>query len=176
MTEFPYLWSINAPRIANLNRASRPFVCQLHFLEEVRGGAAPQGWDHKIPNNSRPISLLPLLFKVTEKIASNQFNDFLTQLGNLTCHQSRNRKHSYHSTETLSLLVTGHIFKAMNKKEKTATVLITRHLIAYVMGHSFLSCKGWVRQVKCQSDLKATFNTDRMQSTWLGINYLTLRS
>ena len=29
-----------------------------------------------------------------------------------------------HSTETLSPLVTGHIFKAMNKKEKTAMVLI----------------------------------------------------
>ena len=33
-----------------------------------------------------------------------------------------NRK--YHSTETLSLLVTGHIFKAMDKKEITAMVLI----------------------------------------------------
>ena len=52
----------------------------------------------------------------------NQFNDFLTQQGNLTCHQSGNRK--YHSTETLSLLVTGHIFKAMDKKEITAMVLI----------------------------------------------------
>ena len=37
----------------------------------------------------------------------NQFNDFLTQQGNLTCHQSGNRK--YHSTETLSLVVTGRI-------------------------------------------------------------------
>ena len=54
----------------------------------------------------------------------NQFNDFLTQQGNLTCHQSGNRK--YHSTETLSLLVTGHIFKAMDKKEITAMVLIDR--------------------------------------------------
>ena len=54
----------------------------------------------------------------------NQFNDFLTQQGNLTCHQSGNLK--YHSTETLSLLVTGHIFKAMDKKEITAMVLIDR--------------------------------------------------
>ena len=52
----------------------------------------------------------------------NQFNDFLNQQGNLTCHQSGNRK--YHSTETPSLLVTGHIFKAMDKKEITAMVLI----------------------------------------------------
>ena len=54
----------------------------------------------------------------------NQFNDFLTQQGNLTCPQSGNRK--CHSTETLSLLVTGHIFKATDKKEITAMVLIDR--------------------------------------------------
>ena len=70
--------------------------------------------DHEIPNNNRPISLLPVLFKVTENIALNQFNDFLTQQGNLTCHQSGNRK--YHSTETLSLLVTGHICKALDNE------------------------------------------------------------
>ena len=52
----------------------------------------------------------------------NKFNDFLTQQVNLTCHESGNRK--YHSTETLSLLVTGHIFKTMDKKEITAMVLI----------------------------------------------------
>ena len=70
--------------------------------------------DHEIPNNNRPISLLPVLSKVTKKIALNQSYDFLTQQGNLTCHQSGNRK--YHSTETLSLLVTGHIFKTMDKE------------------------------------------------------------
>ena len=73
-------------------------------------------------DNDRPFSLLPVLSKLTEKIDLSQFNDFLTQQGNLTCHQSGNRK--YHSTETLSLLVTGHIFKAMDKKEITAMVLI----------------------------------------------------
>ena len=78
--------------------------------------------DQEIRNNNRPISLLPVLSKLTEKIALSQFNDFLTQQGNLTCHQIGNFK--YHSNETLSLLVTGHIFKAIDKKEKTATVLI----------------------------------------------------
>ena len=57
-----------------------------------------------------------------------------------------------------SLLVTGHIFKAMDKKEITATVLIdlVRHLVAYVIGHSFLSCKGWVCKVMRRSGLRAT--------------------
>ena len=76
--------------------------------------------DHEIPSNNRPISLLPVLSKVTEKIALNQFTEYLTQQGNLTCHQSGNRK--FYSTETLSLLVTGH--KVMDKKEITAMVLI----------------------------------------------------
>ena len=77
--------------------------------------------DHEIPSNNCPISLLPALSKVTEKITLNQFTEYLTQQGNLTCHQSGNRK--FHSTETLSLLVTGHIYKAMDKKI-TAMVLI----------------------------------------------------
>ena len=59
---------------------------------------------------------------MTEKIALKQFNDFLTQQGNLTCHQSENRKYQY--TENLSLLVTGHIFKAMDRKEITSMLLI----------------------------------------------------
>ena len=42
------------------------------------------------------------------------------------------------------------------------------------MEHSFLSWKGWVHQVKHQSGLKATFNTDHMQSTWLGISHSEL--
>ena len=60
----------------------------------------PKTGDHKIPNNDRPISLLPILSKVTEKSALNQFNGFLTQLGNLTCYQSRNRKHHYRNPES----------------------------------------------------------------------------
>ena len=65
---------------------------------------------------------------MTDKIALNQFNDFLTQQGNLTCRLSGNRNYMYHSTETPSLLVTGHIFKAIAKKEITAMVLIDLHV------------------------------------------------
>ena len=60
----------------------------------------PKTGDHKIPNNDHPISLLPVLSKVTEKSALNQFNGFLTQLGNLTYYQSRNRKHHYQNPES----------------------------------------------------------------------------
>ena len=78
--------------------------------------------DHEVPNNNRPISLLPVLSKVAEKIALIQFNDFLTKQDKLTQHQSGNRKN--HSTETLSLLVADHIFRAIDQQQLTAMVLI----------------------------------------------------
>ena len=77
--------------------------------------------DHEVPNNNRPILLLPVLSKVAEKIALIQFNDFLTKQEKLTQHQSGNRKNP--STETLSLLVTDHIFRAVDQQQLTAIVL-----------------------------------------------------
>ena len=78
--------------------------------------------DHEVPNNNRPISLLPVLFKVAERISLGQFNNYLTYKSRLTCHQSGNQMHQ--STETLSLLVSDHIFSAMDKKQITVMVLI----------------------------------------------------
>ena len=51
-----------------------------------------------------------------------QFNDYLITHDRLTLHQSGNR--SLHSTETLSLLVTDGIFRAMDCGQITAMVLI----------------------------------------------------
>ena len=59
--------------------------------------------DHEVPNNNRPISLLPVFSKVVERIALCQFNNYLIKNNCLTSHQSGNRK--FHSTGTLSLLV-----------------------------------------------------------------------
>ena len=70
--------------------------------------------DSEIPNNDSPISLLPVLSKVTE-ISLNQFNDFLTQQGNLTCHQSENSK--CHFTDTLNLLATADISKQWTRRK-----------------------------------------------------------
>ena len=78
--------------------------------------------DHEVPNNNRSISLLPLLFKVAKRISLGQFNNYLTHKSRLTCHQSGNQMHQ--STETSSLLVSDHIFSAMDKKQITVMVLI----------------------------------------------------
>ena len=66
--------------------------------------------DHEVPDNNRPISLLPILSKVAEKIALIQFSDLLTKQDKLTRRQSGNRKNR--STETLILLVTS-LFQAL---------------------------------------------------------------
>jgi len=59
---------------------------------------------------------------VAEKIALIQFNDFLTKQDKLTQHKSGNCKN--HSAETLHLLVTDHIFRALDQQQLTAMVLI----------------------------------------------------
>ena len=80
--------------------------------------------DHEVANNNRPVSLLPVLSKVAERIVMrHQFNDYLTLHNRLTRHQSGHR--TLHSTETLSLLVTDDIFRAMDSKQITAMVLIS---------------------------------------------------
>ena len=82
----------------------------------------PKEGDHEVANNDRPVLLLLVLSKVAERIAMRQFNDYLTLHNRLTRHQSGNR--SLHSTETLSLLVTDDIFRAMDNRQITAMVLI----------------------------------------------------
>ena len=46
--------------------------------------------DHEVPNNKRPISLLPVLSKVCERAAFNQFTAYLVSKERLTSKQSGN--------------------------------------------------------------------------------------
>ena len=74
--------------------------------------------DNEIPSNNRPISLLPALSKICERVALNQFTEYLTRCNRLTNHQSGNKKS--HSTETLNIFITDTIFKAMDSRRVTA--------------------------------------------------------
>jgi hypothetical protein len=60
--------------------------------------------DHEIASNNSSLSLLVVASKVCEKIALNQFSEYLTTRRKLTPNQSGNKKH--HSTETLNIAVT----------------------------------------------------------------------
>ena len=112
--------------------------------------------DHEVQNNNRPISLLPVLSKVAERIALAQFNNYLTQKNHLTCHQSRNRKH--HSTETLSLLVSDHIFSAMVKKQITPVVLIDVNKAFNSL--CYPNYRSWALPTKLFYGSKVTLQTD----------------
>ena len=54
--------------------------------------------DHEKPNNYRPISLLPVLSKLCERIALNQLMPYLVENDRVSAHQSGNKK--WHSIET----------------------------------------------------------------------------
>ena len=119
------------------------------------------------PNNNQPISLLPVLSKVAERFALIQFNEFLTKQNKLTQHQSRNRKNR--STETLSLLVTDHIFGAIDQQQLTAMVLIDLSKAFNSICHSTLLLK--LRSLNTSRQALKWFEsylTDRKQSTRLG--------
>jgi len=58
----------------------------------------PKVGDHDIPNNNRPISLLPVLSKVCERVAHDQFTSYLLSRCRLSSKQSGNKQ--WHSTET----------------------------------------------------------------------------
>ena len=118
-------------------------------------------------NNNQPISLLPVLSKVAERFALIQFNEFLTKQNKLTQHQSRNHKNR--STETLNLLVTDHIFGAIDQQQLTAMVLIDLSKAFNSICHSTLLLK--LRRLGTSRQALKWFEsylTDRKQSTRLG--------
>ena len=63
--------------------------------------------DHEVAKNNRPISLLPVLSKVLEYAAHEQFSHFIASNNMLSVHQSGNKR--LHSTETLGILFTDHL-------------------------------------------------------------------
>ena len=74
------------------------------------------------PSCNRPISLLPTLSKVCERLAHKQFVDSLSVNNRLSTHQNGNRK--LHSTETALIYVTDELLKAMDEKAISILVLL----------------------------------------------------
>ena len=72
-----------------------------------------QSGNFEDPSNHQPISLLPILSKVSERLTTNM---------KLSKHQSGNRKR--HSTETALLHVTDDFLLAIDKSEVSVVVLL----------------------------------------------------
>ena len=74
------------------------------------------------PENTCPISLLPIMSKVCERAAHTQFMDFLDKNSEISGLQSGNRK--FHSTETALLHYTDLLLKNMDEKHISVVVLL----------------------------------------------------
>ena len=99
----------------------------------------PKEGDPKVPANNRPISLLPILSKVIERLAKKQFSDSLTSNTKLSIHQSGNKKHN--STETALVYVTDQLLKAVDEKTLSLLVLLDMSKAFDGLDHNFLlSC------------------------------------
>ena len=96
----------------------------------------PKNDDYEEAVNNRPISLLPVVSKICERVVHNQFINYLAEKERLPINQSGNRKQ--HSTETLGLFVTDYILDAMDKKQVTAMVLLDFSKAFDSIGHTIL--------------------------------------
>ena len=76
----------------------------------------------EVANENRPVSLLPALSKICERVALNQFTEYTTRRNCLCGHQSGNKKR--HLTETLNILTSDLALEAMDRKCVTALVLL----------------------------------------------------
>ena len=106
-------------RIMNNSFCSNTFAKSWKTAEAV---PVPKSGDPENPCNNRPISLLPILSKVMERLAHGQFVEYLTTNCKLAKTQSGNRK--FHSTETALLHVTDEWLKAMDDKKVSVVVLL----------------------------------------------------
>ena len=106
-------------RIMNNSFCSNTFAKSWKTAEVV---PVPKSGDPENPCNNRPISLLPILSKVMERLVHGQFVEYLTTNCKLAKTQSGNRK--FHSTETALLHVTDEWLKAMDYKKVSVVVLL----------------------------------------------------
>ena len=73
-------------------------------------------------NSNRPISLLPAASKVCERLALNQFTQFMKAKKHLTEHQSSNK--AMHWTDTMNVMMTDQMLQAMDDKKLSIVVLL----------------------------------------------------
>ena len=95
--------------------------------------------EHDLADNNRSISLLPILSKVCEKVASNQLMPYLLSHNRLAVNQSGNKQ--WHSTETSLIKTTNIILKAIDDKKLTAVVLLDMSKAFDSLDHDILFSK-----------------------------------
>ena len=95
--------------------------------------------DPDVPNNYCPISLLPIVSKITERLVHGQLMEYLITNNKLVVHQSGNRK--LHSTETALLYVTDQLPQAIISKTVSIMVLLDMSKAFNSIQHDILLSK-----------------------------------
>ena len=108
-------------RIANFSLSSGVFPQALKHASVIPL-LKKSGLDTNILSNYRPISNLPFLGKVIERVAVNQLQTYLIDNDLHVPMQSAYRK--YHSTETALLRVQNDILTALDKQKEAVLVLL----------------------------------------------------
>ena len=104
--------------------------------------------NHKEPHNNRPISLLPILSKVWERVALNQIMPYLMLNERLSTRQSGNKK--LHSTETSLIRITDAILNSIDEKKTTEFVLLDMSKAFDTINHGILEERQWRRMQLCE--------------------------
>ena len=89
-------------------------ILRSHPIALHRCGSPQWSSQTSNPENTRPISLLPMMSKVCERAANTQFMDFLDN-SKISGLQSGNRK--FYSTETTRLHYTGQLLQNTDENE-----------------------------------------------------------
>ena len=122
--------------LMNISFKSNTFA-RVWKIAEVT--CVPKDGDAGNPCNNRPISLLPVLSKVNERLVHRQFVTFLDNSNKPSQFQTGNRKH--HSTETALLSLTDDLLKAMDERKISILVLMNMWKAFDSINHDLLLVK-----------------------------------
>ena len=127
--------------------------------------------DHEEPSNNRPLSMLAVASKICEKVALQQFSNYLQRNGLLSKHQSGNRK--YHSTETLNIMISDFLLDAMDNKRLSARILLDLSKAFDSIIHSILLQKLSLVVADKTTKWFESYLTDRTQVVRIGTSTST---
>ena len=114
-------------------------------------GKVPAGWKHAIVtpipkggdlgkvSNWRPISILPAITKVVEKLVHRQISEYFNRNHLFSKSQHGYRRH--HSTETALTVITDRVYRAMDQGEISILVCLDCSKCFDVIDHSKLLSK-----------------------------------
>ena len=105
--------------------------------------------DSEEPANTRPISLLPILFKVCERAAHLQFVNFLDSSNIIHQMQSGNRK--FHATQCALLHFTDELFNDTDQKKMSVVGLLDMICPKLLTAFDMILCRANFAKLVCRN-------------------------